>query len=445
MIELVLQSPHVEQFRRDLFGSGREGCVVLLTRAVIRKGTLHRLLTADFVIPEADAYLRRGPLEAQLSPDFVARVTKRAAREGFGLVFVHSHPGPEPPQFSMMDDDGEEHLEAFLRRRVPDATHTALVVSAGGAAARVLGSDDPIRVIEIGVRRGVLFDGEHPQRRTPAGEYDRQVRTFGAEGQHRLSQLSVGIVGLGGTGSIVAQELVHLGVRRFMLIDPDIVERTNLNRLANAAPSDLGRPKTDVARRYIETIAPSAQVEALVGDVMKASVATRLAEVDILFGCTDSHGSRAVLQQIAYQYLVPCIDMGSTIVVSDGLVTHVQGRVQMLAPGLPCLTCSRVLDSNEVRRDMMTAFERQTDPYILGARDPAPAVMSLNGTVASLAVTMLLAAVTEFGGNARHLLYNAISSSLRVIAPTAQPGCFICSRDGALARGDDAPMMARQD
>jgi hypothetical protein len=58
---------------------------------------------------------------------------------------------------------------------------------------------------------------------------------------------------------------------------------------------------------------------------------------------------------------------------------------------------------------------------------------------------MLLGMVTGFGSNARHLLYNAISSSLRVIAPKAQPNCFICSSAGALARGDDAPLMARQD
>ena len=137
--------------------------------------------------------------------------------------------------------------------------------------------------------------------------------------------------------------------------------------------------------------------------------------------------------------------MGSTIIASNGKITHIHGRVQMLAPGMPCLTCSQLLDTNEVRRDMMTEFEKKTDPYIVGAREPAPAVMSLNATVASLAVTMFLNTVTEMGGDARHLLYNAISSSLRTIAPKAQPDCFICSSAGALGRGDDYPLMARQD
>lgn len=445
MIELLLQSPHVEQFLPDLLSTGHEGCVVLLTHTSARVNAASRLLAWDFVIPDADAYDRRGALEAQLNPDFVARVTKRAMREGCGLVFVHSHPGGEPPQFSSIDDEGEKHLAAFLRHRIPNYTHAALVVSTGGAAARILGTREPIRVIQVGIRHRVLFDGERTERWNALSEHDRQVRAFGIAGQQRLSRLTVGIIGLGGTGSIVAQQLAHLGIRRFILVDPDTVEIANLNRLANANPSDIGQPKTEVAKRYIQTVSPDAQVKTVVSDVTRAAVARRLADVDILFGCTDSHGSRAVLQQVAYQYLVPCIDMGSTIIASNEKVTHIHGRVQMLAPGMPCLTCSQLLDTNEVRRDMMTEFERKTDPYIVGAREPAPAVMSLNATVASLAVTMLLNTVTEMGGDARHLLYNALSSSLRTIAPKAQPDCFICSSAGVLARGDDTPLMARQD
>ena len=444
MIELLLQSPHIKQFRPGLLEEGREGCVVLLTRAVARENAAHRLLAWDFVIPDGDAYVRRGLLEAQLSPDFVARITKRAKREGCGLVFVHSHPGDEPPEFSSIDDEGEKHLATFLQHRIPNSTHIALVMSTGGVAARILGTHKPIRVTEVGIRHRILCDANNSKYRAAMSEHDRQVRAFGAAGQQRLNQLTVGIVGLGGTGSIVAQQLAHLGVKKFILVDPDTVEVTNLNRLANASPSDVGQPKTDVAKRYIQSVSPDADVQTLVGDVTRVSVARRLANVDILFGCTDSHGSRAVIQQIAYQYLVPCIDMGSTIIASNGKVTHIHGRVQMLAPGMPCLTCSQLLDTNEVRRDMMTEFEKKSDPYIVGAREPAPAVMSLNATVASLAVTMLLNSVTEMGGNARHLLYNGLSSSLRVVSVTAHQDCFICSSSGVLARGDDSPLMARQ-
>lgn len=444
MIELLLQSPQIEQFRSDLLNTDSEGCVVLFTRFVTRTDTISRLLTWDFIVPNDNDYIRRGLLEAQLSSDFVARVTKQAKSVGCGIVFVHSHPGNEPPKFSSIDDEGETHLASFLRNRLPDSTHAALVVSKGGVTARVLGTNELIRVIEVGAQYRVLFDANDDDQAI-SRKHDRQVRAFGAEGQKRLNQLSIGIVGLGGTGSIVSQQLAHLGVKQFTLIDPDIVDESNLNRLANAFPYDIGQPKTDIAKRYIQNVASDAYVHTIFGDITRTSIAQQLVGVDILFGCTDSHGSRAVLQQIAYQYLIPCIDMGSTIIASNGNITHIHGRVQMLTPGMPCLTCSQLLDSNEVRRDMMTEFEKKTDPYIVGVHEPAPAVMSLNGTVASLAVTMFLNVVTEMGGNTRHLLYNGISSSLRAIAPKAQHNCFICSTAGSLARGSDAPLMTRQD
>jgi molybdopterin/thiamine biosynthesis adenylyltransferase len=361
-----------------------------------------------------------------------------------GLVFMHNHPGEAAPRFSRTDDDGERLLSAFLRHRIPDSLHLAVLVTERGVHARVLGSRDPLRVIEVGIRRRVLFDPATPGL-TRVPEYDRQVRAFGADSQRSLSELSVAIVGLGGTGSLVAQELVHLGVKRFTLIDPDVVDSTSLNRLANATGQDVGNAKTEVASRYIKAVSPTADVNQIQDDVMRSDVATNLFRTDFIFGCTDSHGSRSVLQQVAYQYLVPCIDMGSTIVVSSGKITHIHGRVQMLAPGLPCLTCSGLIDPDEVRRDMMTSLEKQSDPYVVGVREPAPAVMSLNGTVASLAITMFLQSTTSIVGNVRHLLYNAISQSLRVISPKAQPDCFICSPRGALARGASAPLMARQD
>jgi hypothetical protein len=170
-----------------------------------------------------------------------------------------------------------------------------------------------------------------------------------------------------------------------------------------------------------------------------------LLNADLFFGCTDSHGSRAVLQQLSYQYLIPYIDMGVTITVAEGRIQHVIGRVQMLAPGLSCFTCDELLDPNEVRRDMMTDFERRADPYIQGAAEPAPAVMSLNGTVASMAVTMVLSAVAGIPAKARHIIYNALTPSLRSARGDPKTDCYVCSRSGAFARGDAWPLLARQD
>jgi molybdopterin/thiamine biosynthesis adenylyltransferase len=379
-----------------------------------------------------------------LKPEFVARVTKRARLEKCTIVFVHSHPGSDAPVFSPVDWDGEQHLAAFLSHRHPDYPHAALVVSKGGMQARRLATNEHIRVIAIGNNRTTLYDPKQPDEPI-ADTFDRQIRAFGPDGQRSLQMLRIAIVGLGGMGSLVSQQLGHLGVRDFLLIDPDVLEHTNLNRVVNATPKDVGRPKVDLAADYIRLIAPGAHVATIQGDITRRDVANQLLNADLIYGCTDSHGSRSVLQQVAYQYLIPCIDTGTTITVATGRVTHIYGRVQLLAPGHSCLTCNGLLNPNEVRHDMMTDFERKADPYIQGAREPAPAVMSLNGTVASLAVTMLLSMVCGIPVTARYLLYNAVSSLLRTVRGQADPNCYICSRAGSFARGDTWPLLVRQD
>lgn len=444
MIDLVLATDDVAAIRSELTGGKTEKCAILYANQTVRADGTVRLLAREFQFPSLTDYTRRGVLEAELSPEFVARVTKRARREKSALVFVHSHPGLEAPTFSEINSQGEKHLTNFLAHRHPSLAHAAVVISEGGLCARSLGTNEYIRVISLGTHREVLFDQLVS---SPPGSkvFDRQVRAFGSAGQEALQRLRIGIVGLGGTGAVVAQQLVHLGVRDFILVDPDVLEPTNLNRVPNATLDDIGRPKVEIAARYIQTVSKDAAVTIIKGDVIHSRTARELLNADVIFGCTDSHGSRAVLQQVSYQYMIPCIDMGVTITVAEGRVTHIYGRVQLLAPGLACLTCDELLDPNEVRRDMMTAFERRADPYIQGEREPAPAVMSLNSTVASLAVTMLLAIVAKIPVSARHLLYNALASTLRTVRGHPKENCYVCSRSGSFARGDAWPLLARQD
>lgn len=444
MIELILASTDAEALRNALTSSEQEGCAVLYASQTTRSDGVIRLLVREIQFPDQADYTHRGINGAELNPGFVAQVTKHARRENYSLIFVHSHPGHSFPTFSSTDSEGESRLAAFLAHRHPTPLHAALVISKGGWRCRRLGGEQEIRVVSVGSHRETLFDPNIPDN-SYLDIFDRQVRAFGIAGQQALQGLRIAIVGLGGTGSLLAQQLVHLGIREFILVDPDVLESTNLNRVANAGPNDIGRPKVEIAARYIQSVAGNAIVTSVQGDVTRTNIAKELLNADFIFGCTDSHGSRAVLQQVSYQYLIPCIDVGTTIAVSQGNVTHIYGRVQLLAPGHACFTCSNLLDSNEVRRDMMSSFERKADPYIQGAREPAPAVISLNGTVVSLAVTMLLSITTGIPAGARHILYNAINSLLRSVRAEPNPNCYICSRSGGFARGDSWPLLARQE
>ena len=121
------------------------------------------------------------------------------------------------------------------------------------------------------------------------------------------------------------------------------------------------------------------------------------------------------------------------------------GRVQLLGPDQPCLWCSELLSPEEVRRDMMNEFERKADPYIQGANIPAPSVVSINGTVVSLAVTMLLGFVTSIPVKSRYLIYNARVPSLHSVRTNANDDCYICSRSGVFGLGDAQELFARKD
>jgi molybdopterin/thiamine biosynthesis adenylyltransferase len=443
MIDLVLAADDFSSLKASLFQDGREACAVLLASRVLRSDGRVRLLVREIIFPTMDEYSRRSPVEAELTPNLVARVTKRARLESRSLIFAHSHPGAGIPEFSSTDDWGEQRLARFLESRHPEVEHAALVLSEGGIRARRLAAREEIRVISIGEEMLTLFN----PRSVDVGSmdrFDRQIRAFGESGQKALSDLRVAIVGLGGTGSLVAQQMAHLGVREFLLLDPDMIESTNLNRVANATDRDIGCPKVGVAEKYIRKISPHASVESLQGDVTRVTYARRLLDVDLIFGCTDSHGSRAVLQQLAYQYMIPLIDMGVTIAAAGGRIAYVYGRAQLLSPGLACFACDGLLDAKQVRQDMMSPFERQADPYFQGHHEPAPAVMTLNGTVVSLATTMALSVIVGFPFRGRHLLYNAISSTVRTARAQPQAECYICSRKGAFARGDEWPLFARE-
>jgi molybdopterin-synthase adenylyltransferase len=125
-------------------------------------------------------------------------------------------------------------------------------------------------------------------------------------------------------------------------------------------------------------------------------------------------------------------------------VTHISGRVQMAAPGLPCLVCGNVIDPVAVRRELQSSVQRAADPYITGHNEPQPAVISLNSTMASLAVTMFMSAFTPVPGEARLQYYNGVSGVVRAATLQADPSCVVCSRSGALGLGNKWPLPGRE-
>lgn len=440
MSRVVFTSDALRNLRSSLLQDDQEACAVLFGRAVEVNGRFARIVVHEQINPLPADYLQRSSTRVILRPQFVASVAQRARALKESVIFAHSHP-MSFNGFSPIDDDGEQPLAEFLISRTNSSLHAGLLITPQVSIARILGKNIPLQVLGVGesftINTNEVFDQSHA--------YDRQIRAFGAAGQSILSSLRIGIVGLGGTGSVVLQSLAHLGVADFLLIDPDVVETSNLNRLVGSSSGDIGIPKVEIAQRLAAHINPAVRSEIYQKSVLQASVARLLTETDCVFCCTDSHGSRAVLNQLAYQFLVPVFDMGVSITVMDGCVKSMVARTQLLAPGLACMVCSNLLDSEQVRRDLLNEFQRKADPYIIGVTEPAPAVISLNTTTASLAVTMFLSASAGVPSTARLINYNAISGVCRPAVSTPHPMCVVCSANGALAKADEWPLPARQD
>ncbi|MBS0162582.1 MAG: ThiF family adenylyltransferase [Nitrospira sp.] len=441
MNSLVFGGETLSDLKVAFSAHGDESCALLLAAEANDNRGSARLLVREIHLLADDAYSKRSPVEAEIRPEALVPLIQRAKNEDLSVVFAHSHPNSiGTPVFSEVDDMGEAKLADFLARRIPKRTHAAIVIGSHGCAARILGAGEPISVLEVNT---TVKDWTEQPTAKVHDRWDRQIRAFGSAGQAAIQRTKVAIVGLGGTGSIVAQELAYLGVADFTLVDHDVADETNLNRLVGATQDNVGQHKVEVAQKMISNVNPSAKIQVIAGDVANIDVARSLVGCDAIFSCTDSHASRAILNQLAYQFLTPLFDVGVGIVVKNGDITHVTGRIQMASPGLPCLICAGVVDSNAVRIELQSEIHRAADPYITGHHEPQPAVISLNGTVSSMVVTMFMAAFAGLPMATRLQYYNGLLGTVRAATLRADASCIVCSRSGALARGDAWQLFGR--
>lgn len=441
MTAIVFADGELARLRQRLLGNAPNEAAAILVAARVDTPS-PRLLVRAVHIPGPE-HVDVGPMHATVAPAYFMPLLKEARRDGTSLLYVHTHPFTSSPEFSPIDDHGEIELKRVSSIRAPDRPHGALVLGTELFQARFWtsgASDVQVDELRDVGREVVRLRASSSQTRNPA-ELDRTVRAIGEAGQTELRSLRVAIVGLGGVGSHVAQQLSHLAIGELVLVDHDMVEGTNLNRVVGARANDVGQPKVSVAARMVRAIRSDVRVTEIAESALRPSVVRRLRDVDAVFCCTDTHGSRAVLNQFAYQFYVPVFDLGVRIDIRDGAVTSIRGRVQMIGPGLGCLVCSDLLDSVQVRVDLMSDAERARDQYVVGHREAQPAVISLNGTLASTAVTMFLGAMVGFPIASRYQLYRADSGVLRSVLAPRNPGCVVCSPSSFLGWGDLQPIL----
>lgn len=442
---LTIREKDHESLRASVFSiENTEGAAYLLCGESKTDG--ERRLLVRSVIPVApEHYLARRQDFLSLSSASYARVTKIAQREDLSIVFAHSHPGGLL-EYSPQDDREEAKLQDFFLSRAPCRLHGSLVLTDDGIIGRVFDHEFiPLRRIRIMGHRFVFHDRvrDHVQN---LRFFDRQVRAFGSEAQTLLQSLHIGVVGAGGTGSAVIEQLARLGVGTLSIFDGDRFDASNVNRVYGSHISDIGKAKVQIAKENVERIGLGTKIAVYDEHITRETIAAKLRDCDIIFGCTDKEIPRSILIQMALRYLIPVIDMGVAIKSAESVISDVVGRVTTLMPGEACLFCRQRITAERIRLESLSEGERESlveEGYAPELEMPNPAVVPFTSAIASLAVTELLHRLTGFMGSERtssEVLCFFDQARLRTNQTQPQNGC-LCTRQSLWGRGDSTPFL----
>ena len=264
--------------------------------------------------------------------------------------------------------------------------------------------------------------------------FDRNIEMFGNEGQRRLRGTIVAVVGIGGLGTHVVQQLALLGVGSMALIDDEELDDSNRNRYIGAWHDDPipGTFKTSIGRRLVRLIDPSIDVTEVKETFRSQSAFDAVAKADWVFGCVDNDGCRLILNEVCSAHGKGLIDL-ATDVVSDDKIRY-GGRV-CVCTGDSCLYCLQEIDPAAAVEELKDDVARKDRDTIYGVnrsvlRRSGPSVVSLNGVVSSLGVTEFMVAVTGLRKPSRFLVYDGTSGKVRLNQDAPLDHCYYCSNRG---------------
>ncbi|MHB8075140.1 HesA/MoeB/ThiF family protein [Desulfosporosinus fructosivorans] len=139
------------------------------------------------------------------------------------------------------------------------------------------------------------------------GRYARNRKTLSDEDQLKLSTSCVAIVGCGGLGGYIAEELARIGVGRLVLVDGDRLEVSNLNRQIMATELNMGQWKVTAAQERLRNVNSEVNVQAVRGWFEAEKGPELFQEVDLVFDALDSMHIRVELEKVCHQMDLPLV------------------------------------------------------------------------------------------------------------------------------------------
>lgn len=449
-VTIRVSGRHHRELRSLLFpGDGKEAVAIALCGRHRTEDTEVLCVHQVHPVPKHE-YTERDPARVSWGTDWLIPHLLEAERRNWAVVKIHSHPTGFRG-FSQADDDSDRRLFPSVHGWTPDGSvhASAVMLPDGDVLARGVLDDGtfvPVDRVLIAGDTVRVLDSDRTETGVPAWS-SRHAQALGSATTTLLGRLRIGVVGCSGTGSFVVELLGRLGVGRLVLVDPENVEEVNLNRIIWAHRSDVGRPKVEVARGHLARMDLGTSVTAVHRDLAHPEVVAELAACDLLFGCVDSHDGRRLVNRVSTFYVIPYIDTGVRLDADGaGGLDHISGAVHYLQPGGSSLLSRGVIDNETaaaeaLRRADPSEYAAQNDEgYLRGVAESRPAIVSVNGMFASMAVNELLARLHGFREDDQaHAEQRFVLHDPYYVCEDGGPACPTLERH--VGRGDVAPLL----
>lgn len=394
-------------------------------------------IVTDILLPEPSDRTLHSTGHVSLEQHFLARATREAVRRTQGLVVMHSHPSNGWQGMSDEDRRAERDRIADVARSTGCPLigmtlgmdgHWSARLWKGDAKHRSCWPSTKVRVVEEG--RMVVWQPPSSSRQRRARQR-KTVQCWGEDRQRSIEGVRIGVVGLGSVGSVVAEGLARIGVRNIVLIDHDVVEEHNLDRLLNAGSRDIGRPKTDVAARAVRKASSAGQVKVVnvrkpVQDRRAYAVAR---DCDILVSCVDRPVARDVLNRIAFRDGIPVIDGGVEVRKSPTTdnMNAARWKAHVVNPYSQCLRCKEQYTSSDVMMELDGSIEnpsyiRDIEPLTRGAN-----VFNLSLSVGTEMLNMVIRLLISeaWWPTQQGIERNLVTARTKVQSESCWDGCTI--------------------
>lgn len=377
---------------------GREAAAILL--CAFGHGSEAHLIVRDLLlVPYDDCRVREADFIAWPG-SVLSAAQEQAEDEGLTLVLAHSHPGGLFA-FSTTDDRSDEEVMAYLFNgwsgAPPAVVGSAIMVPGGAMRCRAYAAEGMCADLSVRIA------GDDIRHYRPGADIDFPM-AFGDAMKKELALRAACVIGVSGTGSIVAEQLARLGFGRIILIGFDRIEARNLNRILNATIDDAAeaRLKVESFAAAVRAYRPDADVRIVPDSILSRAAVEAAAGADVIFSCVDSSEGRQIADLVAQAYLIPLVDMGVTIPTRQErngarAIAEAMGRIDYVQPGRSTLGSRGVYTPEGLRAEYLRRVapdahaDEVAEGYIKGVHEEAPSVIPLNMRAASAAVIEYLA------------------------------------------------------